>query len=162
MIAMTQQLTDPYATFLAALVTGFVGLILYAWKEWAQYRSVNKAILAEAQRLMEVIERHRDFWDERVKDKTTGHHPLIPLAHVVYDNQIANVGVVRGNKVAAVVRFYGYVDYLNQFQALRDVYDRSGNTDEFNRMYIGLLDRMLKSFRCTFGGNNQFAMEKSR
>lgn len=153
MISTIHAMTDADATFFAALVTGFVGLVLYRLRNWRQERSVNKAILAEVQRLLEVIERHREFWDARVKDKTTDHHPLIPFAHIVYDKQVANVGVVRGNKVASVVRFYGYVDYLSRFQALRDSYERAGNTDEFNTMYIGILDRMLKMFRCTLGNN---------
>lgn len=143
-----QHLTD--ATFLAAVATGLFSLGLYAVKKWGRDRTVNKAILAEVQRLIEVIERHRNFWDECVTKKTTDHHPLIPFAHVVYDKQIANVGVVFGNKVAAVVRFFGYVDYLNRFQGLREFYDHAGNTDEFNTMYIGVLDRLLKMFRCTF------------
>lgn len=151
MTTMIHLITD--ATFLAAFITGVVALALYFFRNSRQDRSVNNAILAEIQRLLEVIERHRDFWDARVKDKTTDHHPLIPFAHIVYDKQVAQVGVVRGSKVSDVVRFYGYVDYLNKFQALRDFYDRTGNTDEFNTMYIGVLDRMLKMFRCTFGSD---------
>lgn len=148
---MIHAMTDAYATFLAAVFTGFVALALYFLRDWARARSVNKAILAEIQRLLEVIERHREFWDESAKAKKTGDHPLIPFAHVVYDKQVGNVGLVRATKVSAVVRFYGYVDYVNRFQALRDFYDKAGNTEEFNIRYIGLLDRMLKMFRCTFG-----------
>lgn len=146
MTAIFQHVTD--GAVVTAVATGLVSIALYGHKRWSQDRSVNKAIMAEVQRLLEAIKRHRDFWNERVKDKTTCQHPLIPFAHLVYDRQVANVGVVHCNKVADVVRFFGYVDYLNQFQALRKFYDDAENTEEFNRRYIGVLNGVLETFRC--------------
>lgn len=134
----------------AAFWVAVLGLISFVvrkiWEDW----SINKAVQAEIDRLMEVIRRHRDFWQECVANGTTSHHPLIPFRHVVYDKQVKNLGVIYGGKVDAVVRFYGYVDYLNDLQLLRKHYDNSENSSEFNEMYIGTLSRMLGLFKSTF------------
>ena len=144
MTALMHTMTD--ATFAAALLS----VVLYAIRQWWDRRSVNKAVMAEVGRLLEVIDRHHKFWKRCMDSNTTSHHPLIPFAHVVFDKQVKNVGVVRGNKVAAVVRFYGYVDYLNRFQALRTDYSENCLSDEFNVMYIGIRERLLGMFRGRF------------
>ena len=141
---MHQVMTD------AAFWVAVLGLASYFIRKLLEDRSINKAIGAEVGRLMKVIERHRDFWQKHVDDKTTSYHPLIPFSHVVYDKQIRNIGVIRGKKIDDVVRFYGYIDYLNRFQALRDEYENSGHTDDFNQMYIDTLSGLLGRFKNKF------------
>jgi hypothetical protein len=138
---MRQLLTD--ASIWVA-VLGFVfGMASFALRRLSSDRSVNNAILAEMHRVREAVRRHKEFWEGRMKAGATMHHPLIPFAHLVYDSQIANVGVVNRNRVEEVVRFFGYVDYINRFQALRPVYANAGFEDEFNGMYLRLLTRLL-------------------
>lgn len=143
---MIHVMTDAEATFGAAFITGIFALMLYVLRNYWQDHTVNSAIFAEKQRLRGVIESHKTFWDKCVADHTTHHHPLIPFEHIVYDKHVAHVGVVHRGKVSEIVRFYGYVNYLNQFQKLRDFYDRAGNADEFNAMYLGVLDKILRTF----------------
>jgi hypothetical protein len=141
---MHQLLTD------SAIWAALLGLASYFVRKLWEDSSINKAIGAEIERLQTVIKRHRDFWQARVHDKTTGHHPLIPFSHVVYDKQVKNVGVINRRLVAQVVRFYGYVDYLNSFQALRGEYEAAGHTDKFNEMYIASLTALVDDFANVF------------
>ncbi len=57
-----------------------------------------------------------------------------------------NVGVIKRGLVAKVVRFYGYVDYINSFQALRKQYEDAGHADEFNTMYLRTLETLVDTF----------------
>jgi len=137
---MHQMLTD------SAIWVAILGFVFYFIRKLWENSSVNKAILAEAKRLLSVAREHKKFWQERVADNTTGHHPLIPFSHVVYDKQVKNVGVIKRGLVAEVVRFYGYVDYINSFQALRKQYEDAGHTGEFNKMYLRTLETLVETF----------------
>ena len=137
---MHQMLTD------SAIWVAILGFVFYFIRKLWENSSVNKAILAEAKRLLSVAREHKKFWQERVADKTTSHHPLIPFSHVVYDKQVKNVGVIKRGLVAEVVRFYGYVDYINSFQALRKQYEDAGHTNEFNKMYLRTLETLVETF----------------
>lgn len=134
----------------SAIWAALLGLASYFVRKLWEDSSINKAIGAEIERLQTVIKRHRDFWRHCVHDNTTSHHPLIPFSHVVYDKQVKNVGVINRRLVAQVVRFYGYVDYLNSFQALRGKYEAAGHTDEFNEMYIATLTALVDDFANVF------------
>lgn len=130
-------------TALWVAVLGFVfGLGDFVVRRRSADRSVNNAIFAEMHRVREAVGRHRDFWEECMKSGTTSHHPLIPFAHLVYDSQIKDVGVVNRRRVEEVVRFFGFVDYINRFQAQRPVYAAAGLEVEFNAMYLELLTRL--------------------
>ena len=137
---MHQMLTD------SAIWVALLGFVFYFIRKLWENSSVNKAILAEAERLLSVAKQHKEFWQKRVTDNTTSHHPLIPFSHVVYDKQVKNVGVIKRGLVAKVVRFYGYVDYINSFQALRKQYEDEGHADEFNTMYIRTLETLVDTF----------------
>lgn len=141
---MEHLLTD------AAFWVAILGLATYFLRKASEDRSINKAIEAEVHRLMEVLERHRDFWQRCINNQTTAHHPLIPFNHVVYDMQVKNIGVIRRREVDAVVRFYGYIDYVNRFQALRKDYEKAGYAAEFHQMYVDLLSRLLVMFKSSF------------
>lgn len=145
---MTNLLSD--AAIWAAVLTAILGLGSYFIQKAAEARSTNRAILAEINRLLAVVKEHRAFWEREVKSKTTAHHPLIPFSHVVFSGQVANVGVIHRKLVAEVVQFYGYVDYLNSFQVLREKYDKEGHTDEFNEMYLRGMKRLLDDFEKVF------------
>lgn len=137
---MRQLVTD---TALWVAVLGFVfSLVDFVVRRRSADRSVNKAIFAEMHRVREAVGRHHDFWEKCMKSGTTSHHPLIPFAHLVYDSQIKDVGVVDRRRVEEVVRFFGFVDYINRFQALRPIYAGAGIEGEFNAMYLELLKRL--------------------
>lgn len=137
---MRPMLTD------SAIWVALLGFAFYVVRKLWENSSVNKAILAEAGRLLAIVEDHKDFWERRVADGTTDHHPFIPLSHVVYDTQVKNVGVIARGHVELVVRFYGYVEFINSLQALRKKYEKQGNSDEFFDMYIRALGTLLRRF----------------
>lgn len=133
-----------------AVVTAILGIGSYLFQKYWEARSANRAILAEIFRLLAVVKDHRNFWEHEVKKKTTQQHPLIPFSHVVYTAQVANVGVIHRDLVAQVVQFYGYVDYLNSFQALREQYSKAGLNDTFDTMYLRALGRIVHDFESVF------------
>ncbi len=137
---MHELLTDP-AIWVAILGFGF-----YFVRKFWENGSVNRAILAETGRLWELIKEHEEFWRPCVAANTAGHHQLIPFSHDVYDKQVKNVGVIRRELVTKVVRFYGYVDFINDFQKLRKDYEASGHAQEFNEMYLRLLGTVINKF----------------
>ncbi len=130
----------------SAIWVALLGFAFYFVRKFWENGSVNRAILAETGRLWDVIKQHMEFWQNRVADNTASHHQLIPFTHAVYDKQVENVGVIRRGLVAEVVRFYGYVDYINEFQGLRKKYEAAGHAKEFNEMYLGLLGSVVKQF----------------
>jgi|SRR5580658_834270 hypothetical protein len=134
---MHELLTD------SAIWVALLGFAFYFIRKSWENGSVNRAILAETGRLFSVIKAHEEFWQNRVNDETTSHHQLIPFSHAVYDKQVKNVGVIRRNLVEKVVRFYGYVDYINDFQKLRKGYEEAGHTKEFNRTYLHMLGKLI-------------------
>lgn len=142
---MYHVITD--TAFWVAVLGGVFGFISYEARKRAANTSVNRAVEAEVLRLKEVVERHLKFWTECADKHATLHHPLIPFSHPVFDKQVENVGVVKRERVAEVVRFYGYVDYINQFQATREIYIKDHRSDEFDQMYIRVLRRMAESFK---------------
>lgn len=145
---MSNLLSD--AAIWVAVLTATLGLGSYFVQKAAEARSTNRAILAEINRLLIVVKKHRDRWDEWVKDGKELNHPLIPFSHMVFSAQVANVGVIRHSLVAEVVKFYGYVDYLNSFQALHKTYVEGGNAAEFNRIYLASLQQLLDDFAKLF------------
>jgi hypothetical protein len=145
---MHQPQTDTaiWATLLSAIWAAFLGLATYFIRKLQENSSVNKAIQAEVHRLKTVIKEHKDFWERCVKDSTANLHPLIPFTHVVYDEQVKNVGVIQRRLVEQVVRFYGYVDYINSFQELRGQYKTVKQIKMFNKMYLSTLERLVRDF----------------
>ena len=137
---MHELLTD------SAIWVALLGFGFYFVQKFWENGSVNRAILAETGRLWDVIKQHEEFWQHCVANNTTSHHQLIPFTHAVYDKQVENVGVIKRVRVAEVVRFYGYVDYINDFQGLRKKYEKAGHAKEFNDMYLRLLALVVKQF----------------
>lgn len=143
--AVYHVITD--TAFWVAVLGGIFGFASYEARKRTADSSVNRAIEAEIVRLGEVLERHLKFWTECIQKGTTAHHPLIPFSHVIFDAQVGNVGIVRRDRVAWIVRFYGYLDYINQFQASRKIYVDGGRSAEFDEMYIRVLTRLSESLK---------------
>jgi len=54
--------------------------------------------------------------------------------------------VIQRRLVEQVVRFYGYVDYINTFQGLREKYKSAKQIKVFNKMYLSMLERLARDF----------------
>ncbi len=120
---------------IAAWIAVVGGVVAYWVQKHYEAEAINKAVLAEISRLLVVLKSHEDFWRKRVEAKDT-QHVLVPFSHLVYAAQVKNVGVLKGELVADVVQFYGYVDFLNGMQVARKDYIAAGKSDDFDRLYL--------------------------
>lgn len=109
-------------------------------------RSTNKAILAEIHRLLTVVVIDHQRW----KGKQDPKYPLIPFSTPVYQEHLKNIGGIDDDIVALVVKFYGYLGYINSLQALRDQYIKAEKGSEFNDQYDESLCRLRRDFRDKF------------
>jgi hypothetical protein len=134
---------------IAPLVTFAGAVALFVYRKNLEKTSINKAILAEIKRLVEVVERHQKWWEERIQAKDT-NHPLILFSHAVYAKQVDNIGALQGSLVVRVVQFYGYLDFLNALQASRPHYIAAKKSNEFDHVYNGALKELLKNFGQAF------------
>ncbi|HEY3914696.1 MAG TPA: hypothetical protein VGN61_09440 [Verrucomicrobiae bacterium] len=132
-----------------ALIAFVCAVVVFLWRKFLEVRSVNRAVLAEIQRLIKVVKIHRSWWKGRM-DKEDTDYPLIPFSHPVYDKQVQNIGSLNGAVVVRAVRLYGYMDFLNSMQDSRLAHVKAGKADEFNTMYLGVLDKFLSQFETTF------------
>jgi hypothetical protein len=139
---LNPQIIAGIIAFIAAVGVFFAGKILDA-------RSVNHAVLAEMKRLIHVVESHRDWWAARAAAKDT-NYPLIPFSHAVYDKQVENIGVLHRSIVVRTVQFYGYLDFMNSLQGLRDKFNAAGKSAEFEKMYADSLDSFVRTYGHAF------------
>jgi len=142
---MHDVITD--TAFWIAVVTAILGLASYLLRKYLEDRAINKAIEAEASRLLSVIEGQLRFLE---KCKDISYHPLVPFYYAVYGKHVDNIGVISRKKIDAVVRFYGYVDFLNEYQKLRQHYEDTGHATEFFDRYKHQLAMVLHLFRNSF------------
>ncbi len=132
-----------------ALIAFVCAVVILLWRKFLEVRSVNRAVLAEIQRLIKVVKIHRNWWKDRM-DKHDTDYPLIPFSHPVYDKQAQNIGSLSGAVVVRAVKLYGYLDLLNSMQESRREHIKAGKSDEFNTMYLNVLDKFLSQFEIVF------------
>ena len=135
----------------SAIWVALIALIPVFAGKWLEKHSTNKAVMAEISRLLKVVELHRDFWQKCVADNSTDRRVLIPFTYRIYTNQIGNMGIIRSRIVAEVVEFYGDIDFVNAYQAMKDHALETGYLEEFNAAYIGFLSNILEQFAPAFG-----------
>ena len=133
----------------AAVIAFVSAAFLFFWRKSSERRSINRAILAEIRRLLAAVERHRTCWLKKIADGDT-NYPLVPFSHAVYSKQVANVGALKSRRVAKVVTFYGYLDFINSLQQTRPLYGAQ-KTDEFNREYLEVVTNLLNDYKKVFG-----------
>jgi hypothetical protein len=133
------------------------GTVYLFWRgKSAERRATNKAVLAEIHRLLCVVMPSHDRWP----GKEDPAYPLIPFSTPVYREHLKNIGGLDDDLVELVVRFYGYIDYLNSLQALRAQYIAGGKTQEFNDQYKKSLSSVLTDFNGVFKkGFEQYGIE---
>ena len=134
----------------SAIWVALIALIPVFASKFYEKRSTNKAVLAEVFRLLRVVRAHQHFLQRCVEEGSTERRPLIPFTYRIYTNQIQNIGVIRPGVVAKVVEFYGDIDFINSYQALKDPAAKSGHLDEFNAAYIRFLAGILEQFERGF------------
>jgi hypothetical protein len=126
------------------LLTIAGGFFTYFIRKSMEDRSVNRAILAEVNRLITIVRRHYDWWEPL---KSHHSHPLIPFSYAVYKQHVKNVGVLERDLVGAVVQFYGYLQFINDVQARRKRFE---NTADFEGIYTRSLETFLDLFEHRF------------
>jgi hypothetical protein len=136
-----------WVAIIGALVS--VGTLFY--NQRSQRDALNMAILAEIQRLLAVLESHRDWW-KNAKDRNV---PLIPLSTPVFDEHEQDIGLMDAHAIARVVNFYGDIKFINALQNKRSDYIDKTKSDEFDQQYLrtlsGAVDRHKGRFDKVFG-----------
>jgi hypothetical protein len=126
------------------LLTIAGGFFTYFIRKHLEERSVNKAILAEVNRLITAVRRHHDWWTSLT---SRNPHPLIPFSYSVYKQHVKNVGVLDEDLVGAVVQFYGYLQFVNDLQSRRKRFEHQA---DFEAIYTNSLKNFLDLFEHRF------------
>lgn len=130
------------------LITIAGGFLTYFIQRRSEDRAVNKAILAEVNRLITAVRRHYDWWGSltaRISE------PLVPFSYAVYKQHVKNVGVLQSDLVGAVVQFYGYLEFINDIQIRRKRFEKDA---DFEAIYTSALKNFLDLFEHRF--DNEF------
>jgi len=131
-------------TALVGLATLIAAVAQYFINARAERQSIQIGFLAEVERLQVVVSRHlanfRNFKDD----------PLIPFSTDFYDKQIENVGKISKNLVPDIIRFYGWIGFLNQVQAARKDYVAQGKLAAFDVFYVKQLESFCTQFEQLF------------
>ena len=142
-------------TIIAALITSTLSGVAYLYQKHNEKQAVNRAILGEISRLIDVLNRHNHF----VKGLgDLSQYPLIPFSYVIYKKQVKNIGILEAGVAARVVRFYGYVDFLNALQSSKADHIRAGMGTDFANFYLHSLKNCLDTFGTAFDDNFRKAM----
>ena len=132
-----------------AIIGGLFSIGAILVKQRIEIRNINIAVLAEIQRLLGVVEGHKNWWQERINANDTDF-PLLPFTTPVFDLQANNVGQIHTRIVAQVVTFYGYIKFINALQADRQKYVAGGKAKEFDEQYLRVLEGLSHNFKATF------------
>jgi hypothetical protein len=132
-----------------AVVGGLFSVVVVFVKKSLESRSSNIAVLAEIQRLLKVIERHKKFWEDCISKGETDL-PLIPFSTPVFDEQVKSIGNIDRAVVAKVVAFYGYVKFINAMQSQKPNYTTASKGRQFNQQHLGILGNVLRDYKDAF------------
>ncbi len=129
-----------------AIVGGLFSVLVLLAKQWFEVRSVNIAVLAEIERLSQVLISHKVWWTGAMGSGNT-ELPLIPFTTPVFDGQAKSIGQLKHTIVADVVRFYGYIRFVNALQSLRRVYKDLGKEAQFDDQYLHVLEHAISDYK---------------
>jgi rRNA processing protein Gar1 len=132
-----------------AVIGGLFSVAVVFVTKLLESRSANIAVLAEIQRLLKVLDRHKTWWEACIKSGDT-QMPLVAFTTPVFDEQVKTIGNVNSRVVANVVAFYGYVKFINAIQGEKSKYVSAGKEDQFNAQYLGILSNVLRDYRGKF------------
>ena len=143
MIDLLSFITAP----VVGATAGLGGAGFTSWKYFnnlhKERKSLRMGFLVEVDRLLWVIKRHSNYFGCGKDD------PLIAFTTDFYDKQIENIGKLPSDLVAPIVRFYGFVKFLNQIQLSRKEYGIKGRSG-FNRLYVSQLQNFRSNFQLQF------------
>ncbi len=116
----------------------------YFFDAYRDKAAIRAAFLVEVDRLLWVIRRHRLWFGAGQVE------PLIPFTTDIYDKQIENAGKLTKSLAIKIVKFYGFVKFLNQIQAQRAAYLALGLSPQFDGFYAGQLKNFEDQFSHMF------------
>jgi hypothetical protein len=134
----------------SAIIGGIIAIggaaVAYSYRIRHEASVVNKAVLAEIHRLLLVLRSHKEWWRKCMESNQT-EYPLIPFATDVYTEQIKQIGKIDQSIIADVVKFYGYIGYLNALQSVRSQYKAQS---EFEAQYLASMRTLLETYESAF------------
>jgi hypothetical protein len=134
---------------IAALLGLFGAWIKYLYDSWRKQKTINVTILTEVARLLEVSGGHLGWWQRKRKEKDTDQ-VMIALQTPVFDSQMQNLGDLDRRYAGAIVRFYGYVKFINSLQETQAHYRKRHKGAEFDERYEKAVSDLLKLYTETF------------
>lgn len=132
-----------------AIITALLGLFgawaKYVYDGWRKRKTINITILTEVARLLEVTSAHLIWWSGKIKEKDTDQS-LIPFQAPVFDSQMENLGSLDRRYAGAIVRFYGYVKFVNSLQETQAHYRKRRQAAEFDESYEDALKKLISIY----------------
>jgi len=133
-----------------AIIVALLGLfgagLKYFYDGWRRRRTINITILTEVARLLEVTSAHLIWWQERRADKDTDQ-ALILFQTPVFDSQLPNLGDLDRRYAGAIVRFYGYVKFINSTQETQAHYRKKPRKAAvFDESYEEIVTKLLEIY----------------
>lgn len=109
-------------------------------------KAVTRCLLGDVYRLVDVMDRHLEWWCFRIYKKKT-NQPLIPFSTEIFDLFKDRITIIRDEKlIQDLVQYYGYLKYANALQKERAFYERQFKTDRFDYTYLRTLLRLNEDF----------------
>ena len=100
--------------------------------------NVTRALLTEVHALNSVLTLRLNWWTTKV-DPAKWIPPLVEVAVDAYDKLGGNIGQLESALAQDIVRFYGYIRFINEFQKTRDEYLKNNRAAEFYAAYTSIL-----------------------
>ncbi len=136
--------TEILVTLIVAVITVGATIAIFVIKQIREKNTFNIAIIVEVHHLLNVVNQHKK-WLMADKEHLV-HHPLLPFSMDMFDTQAAQMGLMDRKIIDDVVRFYGFLKFINAYQASRDEHIKKGLTDDFCLRYLQLLNKLLREF----------------
>lgn len=112
-------------------------------REEQELESLTRALAIEIAELVIAVGRRHAWWSEHVDPKVGWLPPLIVFSRDAYDQLRAKIDRLAPEVVAAIVRFHGYLHFVNAMHATREEYVKAGRAGEFYDTYKLSLETLL-------------------
>ena len=104
--------------------------------------TLNRAILSEIFRLFLVLNSHLKWWLNCVENNKT-NLPLIQFSLDVHDTYLNKIANLDSQYIFNVVKFYGYIKYLNYLQKSKYKFSKK-DLNDFVSIYTNSLHGILE------------------
>jgi hypothetical protein len=134
-------------TLISLFSGGAIGALITWVAGWLrERRSVNVALEAEIERTCEAIKKQLEFirglGGTIIQPQAIGV-PWLPFRTPVWDGLVDKIGVLGYRRAGEIARFFGYLQFVNEFLNMRGEYEKLQRTQEFVERYIKLLEVQL-------------------